>query len=200
MAIAKLHPAPLLLWVLVRALRDRGGPQARVLAAAVATGAVVILASLVVGGVQPWLDYVEVVRIGAGASLVDPRNIGPVSLIGQATDMDEAALRWVQVAVTLGVAASTVVIALRVRDPLLAMGLLFTVSMVTLPVTWYHYPVALIPVAIALTLAHPAARPRVLLAAGLIVVAIVWLPLTWLAIAILLVAAGEVAWRPHTTP
>jgi hypothetical protein len=199
-SIAKLHPAPLLLWVAVVVLRDRGGPQARVLAAAVVTGAVVLIASLVVGGIQPWLDYVQVARTGAGADLVDPRNIGPVSLIGQATGMDHVALRWVQVAVTLGVVAVTVLVALRVRSPLLAMGLVTVASLVTLPVTWYHYPVALIPLAIALTLWHPAARPRVLLAAGILVVAIAWLPLTWLAIAVLLVVAGEVSVRGARGP
>ena len=199
-SIAKLHPAPLLLWMAIVVLRDRGGPQARVLAAAVVTGVVVLLASLVVGGLQPWLDYVQVARTGAGADLVDPRNIGPVSLVGQATGLDQAALRWVQVAVALGVAAVTMLVALRVRHPLLAMGLVTVASLVTLPVTWYHYPVALIPLAIALTLWHPAARPRVLLAAGILVVAIVWLPLTWLAIAVLLVAAGEVSVREARGP
>ena len=198
-SIAKLHPAPLLLWVTVTVLRDRGGPQARVLAAAVVTGVVVVGASLLAWGVQPWLDYVQVVRSGAGAGLVDPRNIGPVSLLGQATGMDAAALRWVQVAVTAGVLAVTVLVALRVRNPLATMGLLATITLVTLPVTWYHYPVALIPVAIAVTLAHPAARPRVLLAAGILMVAISYLPLTWVAIAVLLVAVAERARRGRGT-
>jgi hypothetical protein len=79
------------------------------------------------------------------------------------------------------------------------MGLLATATLVTLPVTWFHYPVALIPVAIALTLAHPAARPRVLLAVGILVVAVAYLPLTWLAIAVLLMAIAERTWRTRVT-
>ena len=66
-SIAKLHPAPLLLWVAVRALRDRGGPQAKVLAGVLVTGVAILGGSLVVGGLQPWLDYVQVVKAGAGA-------------------------------------------------------------------------------------------------------------------------------------
>ena len=84
-SIAKLHPAPLFLWIALRAWRERGGPQARVLLAAVVAGLAIVAVSLLVGGIQPWLDYVQVVRAGAGADLVDARNIGPVSLIGQAT-------------------------------------------------------------------------------------------------------------------
>ena len=101
-SIAKLHPAPLVLWVAVRAWRDRGGPNARVLGAAIIAGLAIVAVSLLIGGVQIWLDYVTVVRAGAGAGLVDPRNIGPVSLIGQATGMDAAGLRWIQVAADRG--------------------------------------------------------------------------------------------------
>ena len=92
-SIAKLHPAPLLLWIALRAWRERGGPQKRVLVAAIVAGLAIAAVSLLVGGLQPWLDYVQVVRAGAGAGLVDPRNVGPVSLIGQATGLDGAALR-----------------------------------------------------------------------------------------------------------
>ena len=98
-SIAKLHPAPLLLWVAVRAWRDRGGPYTRVLLTSVVAGLAIVGVSLLIGGVQIWLDYVTVVKAGAGAGLVDPRNIGPVSLIGQATGMDAASLRWIQVGV-----------------------------------------------------------------------------------------------------
>ncbi len=70
-SIAKLHPAPLLLWVAARAIRERGGPQARVLAAAAVTGLAIVAVSLAVGGLGPWQDYIQVVRVGAGAGLVD---------------------------------------------------------------------------------------------------------------------------------
>ena len=189
-SIAKLHPAPLLLWVAVRAFRDRGGPQARVLAAAVVAGALILAVSLVVGGIGPWADYIQVVRTGAGSELVDPKNLGPVSLIGQATGVDGAILRVIQGLIALGVAAVAMTAAMRVRDPLLSLGVVSIASLVTLPVTWYHYPVALLPLAIALVIRHPASRPWVVLAVVVVDIAIAWLPLTWLAVAILVVAAA----------
>ena len=64
----------------------------------------------------------QVVRAGAGADLVDARNIGPVSLIGQATGLDGAALRWIQVAVVAAAVVATVFAAIRVRDPMLSVG------------------------------------------------------------------------------
>ena len=49
-SIAKLHPAALLVWVVARALANRGGPAASVLGAATAAGAGIILISLAVWG------------------------------------------------------------------------------------------------------------------------------------------------------
>ena len=190
-SIAKLHPAPLLLWVAARAWRERGGPNARVLAAAVLTGLVILAGSLVVGGVRPWLDYATVLRVAAGSELVDPRNVGPVSLIGQAAGVDGAVLRAIQAVIVTGVAVVTLGAALRVRDPLLSVGLASAVTLVTLPVTWYHYPVALLPLAVALAIRHPATRPRLVLAVVVADVAIVWPPWLWLAVAVLLVACVE---------
>ncbi len=194
-SVAKLHPVPLLLWVAARAWRERGGPQARVLAAAVVTGVVILGASLLVGGMQPWLDYATVLRAAAGSELVDPRNIGPVSLIGQVAGMGGGMLRAIQVAIVGGVALVTLLAALRVRDPLLSLGLASAATLVTLPVTWYHYPVALLPLAVALAIGHPTTRPRLVLAVVVVDAAIAWLPLAWLAVAIVLVAAGEAARR-----
>lgn len=194
-AIAKVHPAPLLLWVAARAFTERGGPQARVLLGATVAGVAILAASLLAGGVGPWLDYLTVVRTGAGVELVDPRNLGPVSLLGQATGIDGSALRIAQVGVAILVAAVTTIAALRVRDPLVSVSLAMAASLVTLPVTWYHYPVALLPVTVALALAHPATRPRLMLAIVVVDLAIAWPALVWLAVAILLVSAGEAARR-----
>ncbi len=194
-SVAKLNPAPLLLWVGLRVIRDRGGPQRRVLATALVTILVILAASVAVGGVQPWRDYVEVLRAGANADLVDARNIAPVSLIAQATGIDGAALRWIQVAIVAGVIALTAVAALRVSDPVLSVALVSAATLVTLPVTWYHYPVALLPIGAALAIGHPATRPRLVLAIALADVAIVWLPLVWVAVAVLLVAAWEASRR-----
>jgi len=194
-SIAKLHPAPLLLWVAVRAVRERGGPQARVLAGAAAAGAAIVGVSLLVGGTAPWADYVQVVRIGSNAELVDARNLGPVSLLGQATGLDGTILRAIQVVIAVAVGGVAVVTALRVRDPLLGFGLVGAATLATLPVTWYHYPVALLPLAIALAIRHPSARPRVVLAVVVVDLAIAWPALVWLAVAILLVGALEASRR-----
>ena len=197
--VAKLHPATLLLWIAARAVAERGGPQARVLAAAAVTGVGVLVASVVIGGTGPWLDYVAVVRAGAGASLVDPLNLAPVSLLGQAVAIDPATLRLVQVAITALAAAASVLAAVRVRDPLASLSIAVVASLVTLPVTWYHYPVALMPVGIALAVAHPDTRPRVVLA--VVVAGLSWavLPLFWLAAAILVLAGFESAARTRNS-
>ncbi len=188
--IAKLHPAPLLLWVAVRAIRDRGGPQARVLAVAAATGLAVALASLAVGGPGPWQDYVAVVRAGAGAGLVDVRNAGPVSLLGQATGLGGGGLQVAHAVVSLVAVGATLLAAWRVRDPITSVAIASVASLVTLPVTWYHYPVVLIPVAIALAVRHPGTRLHVALAVLVADLAIAYLPLLWLAVALILVASA----------
>ncbi len=64
-------------------------------------------------------------------------------------------------------------------------------SLTTLPVTWYHYPAALIPVAIALAIGRPGARPRLLMAWIVVDLAIAFLPLLWVAVALWLLASTE---------
>ncbi len=199
--IAKLHPGPLVLWVAARAVRDRSGPQGRVLAAAVVTGLGVVAVSLAVGGIGPWQDYVAVVRAGAGAGLVDPRNAGPVSLLGQSTGLGGGALPMAQAIVVLAVVAATLLAAWRLRDPVTSLAIASAASLMTLPVTWYHYPVALIPVAIALTIRYPGTRLYVALAAVVLDLAIAYLPLLWLAVVVLLVAClASDGTRTHGTP
>ena len=195
-SIAKLHPAPLLLWVALRAWQARGGPMGRVLLAAVVTGIAVLAVSLLVGGLQPWLDYVQVVRAAAGSALVDARNVAPVSLIAQVTGLDGSAVRGLQLAVVAGVVIVTVVAALRVRDPLFSLALAMTASLVTLPVTWYHYPVALMPIAAALAIWRPASRRWIAAAIVLADVAIAWLPLLWIAVGVVVVAAAVTRGEP----
>lgn len=194
-SIAKLHPAPLLVWVAVRALRERGGPPARVLAGAVLAGVAIIGASLLIGGTAPWSDYARVIGVGATSELVDPRNLAPVSLIGQATGLDGVALRVAQAGVTAAVVVAAVLAGWRVRDPLTSFGIVAAASLMTLPVTWYHYSVALLPVAITLAVGRPASRPLIVLAALVVDLAIALPALSWLAIAILLLACGQAASR-----
>ena len=67
-------------------------------------------------------------------------------------------------------------------------------SLAILPVTWYHYPSALLPFGLAALLrsrgtAHARTTAPLLIAAGVIAaVAIAWLPLLWVAIGLVLAA------------
>ncbi len=187
--VAKLQPAPMLLWLLVLAWRPGGRSLATVAGATIVTGLAIVAASVAIGGVQPWLDYAHIVVAGAGSQLVDPRNIGPVSLIGQATGAASDVLRWVQVAVVAVVLAATLFAAVRIGDWSMGFAIVATASLVTLPVTWFHYPVALLPAAILLALTDQRSRPILVASAVVAAIAIAWLPLTWLAVALLLVAA-----------
>ena len=198
--VAKLQPGPILLWLLILAWRPGGRSQAPVALATAVTGLVVVAASLLVGGLQPWLDYARVVVAGAGSQLVDPRNIGPVSLIGQLTGAAPDVLRWIQLVVVTIVIVVMVASARWIQDRPLAFAVVATASLVTLPVTWFHYPVALLPSAILLSIAHPPARPVLMAAAVTAAIAIAWLPLTWVAVALLLVVAWRAArrWYPPT--
>ena len=202
-SVAKLHPATLLLWLAARAIVERGGPSVRVLGAAVAAALAIVAVSLAVWGTGPWTDYVEVLRAGAGAAVVDPRNAGPVSMLGQVVPLDAAAARAAQIVVAIVALAVTVLAAVRVRDPLLSIAIAITASLVVLPVTWYHYPVALIPVGIAVLVRRPVMRARVATSVVIADVAVAFTPLLWVAIGWLLAATrpgGEPAERsdaPH---
>jgi hypothetical protein len=188
-SVAKLHPASLLLWLLVRVVVDRQGPAARTLTAAVVTGVLIVAVSLVVGGIGPWQDYVTVRQAGAGAAVVDPRNVGPVSLLGQVVPLDANAIRLAQAVVSLAALAVTVLAAARVRDPLGSVAIAIAASLVVLPVTWYHYPIALIPVGIALVVSRPASRFGTAAAVVIADIAVGFIALLWVAVGLLLLAA-----------
>jgi hypothetical protein len=186
--VAKLHPASLLAWLGARAIVDRKGPATTALAAACATGIAIVGVSLLVGGIGPWQDYVGVVRAGMGAAVVDARNVGPVSLLGQLVALDSTGVRLAQAVVSLAALVVTVLAAVRLRDPLASLAIAIAASLVVLPVTWYHYPVALIAVGIALALWRPAARTRLATAAVVADLSIAFVPLLWLAVGLLLSA------------
>jgi alpha-1,2-mannosyltransferase len=158
-AATKLHPASLLLWFVVRGLHQRlDGRPARawdVVAAALATMAALAAFSLAVGGTSPWADYLAVVRAGTGADLVDPRNMGPAGQVGLAFALDATAVRLVHLAVAVGAVGITAWSAWRHRDPVQSLGWAGLASLVILPVTWYHYPAALLPFAIAAAVRRP---------------------------------------------
>ena len=225
MSIAKLHPALLSLWFLVRGLREyldpawatnspvagpgaglaaAAGPQRRgtlaangpwlILVAALGTGLAVLAVSLLAGGLGPWQDYLAVVRTGSAADLVDRRNIGPAAQIALVLGGSESLARLVAVLVSLGAAAATALVAWRCRDALLSLAIAATLSLVTLPVTWYHYPVALLPFAIAAWLrVRGTPRSAIVLRwgalAGVVAALSIVLPVTlWLGVAAVLVA------------
>ena len=107
--------------------------------------------------------------------------------------MSAESLRIAQVVVTLAAAVVTVVAAIGIQDRLASLAVAFTASLVVLPVTWYHYPVALIPVGAALVIASPRTWPLVAVAIVVSGVAIAFPPLVWVAVAIILTAAWRLA-------
>jgi alpha-1,2-mannosyltransferase len=172
-AATKLHPASLLLWFALRGVRQRrdGLPADAWEVVVIAVAAVAALAafSLAVGGTAPWVDYLAVVRAGTGADLVDPRNMGPAGQLGLAFGLDAAAVRLVYLVVAIAAVGVTAWAAWRHRDPVQSLGWAALASLVTLPVTWYHYPAALLPVAIAALVRRPR-RPS----------SVAWLAGAWL--------------------
>lgn len=204
LAALKLHPASLGLWFLVRGLRgDRHALWAT--ASAVAAGALVIVASVVVGGVGLWSDYALVVQAGSGADIVDPRNAGPAAVATSLLGGDEALARAIHLGVGLAAVAITILAAWRRRDPLESFAWAAAASLATLPVTWYHYPSALMPIALAALLRAPVERRdrvRVLvLAAGVTAaVALLALPLLWVAVALVIAAAVASKVPPAAVP
>ena len=199
LASLKLHPASMGVWFLVRGLRERRGEAGRgwslqVVASAAVTGLAVIVVSLLIGGAGPWMDYLLVVRAGSGADIVDPRNAGLAAVATALIGGDQTMARALHVLVGLGALAVTVWAAWRRSDPLESFAWAAGASLATLPVTWYHYPSALIPVALAALLRAPtSSRGRVrflVTAAGVMAaLALTFLPLLWVAVGMVIAAA-----------
>ncbi len=115
---------------------------------------------------------------------------------------DAAMARMLQIPITLAALAITFLVALRDEDVVESFTVASIASIVTLPVTWYHYPAALMPVAIAALLRARDARVRptvALVAAAVVVgtVSVIWLPSMWAAVALLVGAVH--ASRPAST-
>jgi Glycosyltransferase family 87 len=195
-AAVKLHPAAVGLWWLVRWLRDgRRGSAGTVVAAGVVAGLAVLGVSLLVGGPGPWADYVAFLGSGSQtADLVGPLNIGPASQVALLLGGSEATARLLQAPVTLAVVGITIIAALRPRDPVEGLAWAVTASLVVLPVTWFHYPTALVPFAVA-ALARRGRAPQPLRVVALVVAALaaagfaIIAPVAvWLAVALVLAA------------
>lgn len=204
LAALKLHPVSLGLWFLVRGLRG-DGHALRVAAIALVVGALVVLASVASGGVALWSEYALVVQAGSGADIVDPRNAGPAALIATVIGGDEASARAIHLGVGIAAVAVTLLAVWRRRDPLESFGWAAAASLATLPVTWYHYPSALIPVALAALLRAPAERRdrvrMLVLAAGITAaIALLALPLVWVAVGLVIAAAAASKVPPTPVP
>jgi len=209
-SMAKLHPVTLGLWLVARGfgLRRRE-PEIALAAVALVAGLGIVSASLLVGGIGPWTGYVAFLRSGAAAAdLVGRLNIGPASHAALLLGLDDGTARSIQVVVLLAALGLTVAAGWRVSDPVVSFGIATTASLVVLPVTWVHYPVALIPVALAAAARAPEgtlATVGGLLAAAIVVVAtaVVAPPLMWVAVVLVLVAAqvsGRAAQEPAGDP
>jgi hypothetical protein len=202
-ASLKLHPASMGLWFLIRGLRDRASGSWRVVVSAMVAGLAVLAASVLLSGIGIWQDYLAVVRGGTGAVIVDPRNAGPAAIIAGTVGGGDALARTLHLAVGAAAVVVTMWAAWRRGDPVEGFAWATAASLCTLPVTWYHYPSAMLPVAIAAWLhADAATAPavRILLISALAVgaVAIAALPLLWAAIALVILAARRS--RPVVDP
>ena len=201
-ASLKIHPVSMGIWFVGRAVPDRASGAARLVLAGVAIGFLIVLASIAAGGLDRWTEYGAVVRAGTNAVIVDPRNAGIAALIAGGVGGGDALARSLHLAVGVIAVGVTVWAALRRMDPLEAFAWATAASLATLPVTWYHYPSALIPVTIAALLrSSPHTRRRVVLAVVaaevIAAAALVAMPLLWAAIGAVILATR---WsRPDAT-
>jgi hypothetical protein len=204
-SLTKLHPASLAGWFGIRGVTGDGGAR-RVLVAAVVGGLVILGFSLAIGGTQPWIDYLAVIRAGSNADLIDPRNAGPAAQVALLIGADDRFARTLQIGVTIAALAITAAAARPGGDPVERLAWAAVASLVILPVTWFHYPSALIPFGLVALLRardrdrQTRRRVTARVAAALVVgvVAIAALPLLWLAAALVL-GAVRVS-RPSSDP
>ncbi len=198
LASLKLHPASMGLWFLARAVREPGhdtGRYARlVVLSAVGFGLAMLALSVIFGGTSMWADYAQVVRAGVGASIVDPRNTGVAAQLAALVGGGDDLARPLHLVVGTAAVLVTAWAAWRRSDPVESFAWAAAASLATLPVTWYHYPSAMIPVAVAAMLRASGVKARrvallVMAAAVAAAIAIAWLPLTWVAIGLVIAAA-----------
>jgi hypothetical protein len=188
-AATKLYPSGLGLWFALRAGRDRRAVA--VVVAAVATGLGVLAVSLLAGGTGVWRDYATVAGVASRAELLDPDNVAPAALIAGLLGGGSDVARQVQVAVSLIAVAAIAWAALKRPDPVESLAIAATATFVLLPVTWIHYPAALIPFGVAALLrsgGRAATRARWLIGAAVVVAgaSLAWLPLLWVAVGLAL--------------
>lgn len=149
----KIGPGLLFVWFAARASR-RGAARRSVrqllavFAAGIAAGLAILAASVAVGGLAPWQDYLAYLRQAGNVDLATWVNVGPASVAALIAGNDGLA-QPIGLAVGVAALAGTVGAARLVEDPLESLFLAILASLVVLPITWYHYPVVLVPVALA---------------------------------------------------
>ncbi|HET9346168.1 MAG TPA: glycosyltransferase 87 family protein [Candidatus Limnocylindrales bacterium] len=194
----KVAPGVLGGWFVGRV--GRGGEERRgaltVLLVAVLVGLAVLGLSLLFGGLELWRDYLPVAMAASQAELLDPRNAGPAAQIALAVGGDEQLVRALQLPITIAAVIATLAAGALVRDRLLGLTIAAVASLVVLPITWYHYPVALMPfgiAAMARVIAGRGGAPTGPLVGAAVVVgslAIAWVPALWVAVGLLLAAVA----------
>jgi len=207
-AMAKIHPGGIALWLLVRGSRERRNrmePRSWVvLLVALAAGLVILVTSLLVGGGGPWQDYLRVIGVAADADVVVRANIGPAAQVALAAGLDADAARglyFVTLSAALGV---TIAAAWRIADTMLSLAIGATASLILLPITWFHYPSALIPFAVAAIIrsaggARPSRVIVLVFLAGLVASLTIVLPVAvWIAVGLVIAAVAES--RPAAQP
>ncbi len=212
-AVVKLHPASLMVWFFIRGLchrranlteeknearadanRDPSRPgEWTTLLWAAGTIAAVVTVSLTAGGTDAWLQYFRLLRLGFGADTVNLYNVSPGSQLAILLNNPSIA-RPISIVTSCCAFALTGWIAYSQRDILVSLAWAVVASLVILPVTWYHYPVVVMPLAIA-ALAREKQKTSskataVLIAAALLIASLsIALPVAiWLTIALVLVA------------
>lgn len=160
--LTKLHPAVLGVWLLARGVREVRHGEARVSLAgpplprswavavvAAVVGLVALVASLLVGGTGPWVDYVTVLRASTVVDLLDARNLGPAVQLALALGLDASAIAPIQSVVVVAALGIAVVSALAVEDTLESLLWGAFASLIVLPVTWFHHFGMLVPFGVA---------------------------------------------------
>jgi len=219
LASIKLHPALLALWFLlrgVRVVRSRAQPGSEpadarvplpwlVLAAAAVTGVAILAISLAVGGIQPWLDYLAILRASTNVDLLDYRNLGPVAQLVMVLNLGTGAIGPLQAGMLAIAVVTTAWAALRVDDPVESFAWASFASFVPMPVTWFHHFGALIPIGLVAALRSQAAGARAQrLTLGLILVAFLigvfglGMPVAWLFLPLTILAVRTS--RPSPAP
>ena len=208
-SVTKLHPAVLGVWLLARGVREwrRAEPRMSMLgialprswaiaAVAAVTVLVILAASLIVGGLGPWADYLTVLRASTVVDLLDPRNLGPAVQVALLFGLGSGSLAALQAVVLVIALATAILAALVVDDPLESLLWAAFASLVPLPVTWFHHFGVLFPFGVAAVArswtGDARTRRRVLGMAGLaIAVGVIGfgIALAWLFVPVLVVAA-----------